>query len=187
MYGPCQGIHGVPSIPGHRQSCSYQWASTSAGYIRSSTSSCRWVVINNSSFIPGRQQSIVYTRSSAIPCSYQGETIHTSGRGVGSASSAGKLQRSDSWAVCVVGAWASAIHTDGTILDSVFPHSTRLRDVQYSGRPFRTAQGSSFSLGSVYIQPRVRTSGMGQRKYQTWPGASSEPRFLYRISRVLFV
>ena len=56
-----------------------------------------------------------------IPCLYQGEAIHTSGRGMGGASSAGILQRSDSWAVCVGGAWASAIHADEMVLDSGFP------------------------------------------------------------------
>ena len=47
--------------------------------------------------------------------------IHTSGRGVGSASSAGRLQRSDSWALCGTGAWASAIHAAVRVLDSGFP------------------------------------------------------------------
>ena len=41
---------------------------------------------------------------------------------------------------------------------------SRLCDVQHRGRPFRTAQGSSFRLGSVDHQPRVRTSGTGQRE-----------------------
>ena len=64
---------------------------------------------------------LVYTRSSVIPCLCQGETIHTSGRGVGSASSAGTLQGNDSWAVCGTGAWASSIHAAAKVLDSGFP------------------------------------------------------------------
>ena len=46
--------------------------------------------------------------------------IHTSGRGVGSASSAGRLQRIDSWAVCGTGAWVRAIHAAVRFLDSRF-------------------------------------------------------------------
>ena len=65
--------------------------------------------------------SSVYIRSSVIPCLQQQKLIHTSGRGVGSASSAGKLQRSDSWAVCGIGAWASTIHAAVRVLDSEFP------------------------------------------------------------------
>ena len=111
------------------------------GYTRSSTSSCLYQgtdicrvdqVIRILLFILGHQQFIVYTRSSAIPCLYPvindslfipGEkwAIHTSDSGVGSASSAGTLQKSDSWAVCVCGAWASAIHASGMILGSEYP------------------------------------------------------------------
>ena len=62
----------------------------------------------------------VYSRSSVIPCLYHQKPIHTSGCGVGSASSAGILQRSDSEAVCGIGAWASAIHSAGEVLASEF-------------------------------------------------------------------
>ena len=55
-----------------------------------------------------------------IPCLQQQKLIHIRGRSVGSTSSAGKLQRSDSWAVCGIGAWASAIHAAGRVLDSEF-------------------------------------------------------------------
>ena len=119
------------------------------GYTRSSTSSCLYQgtdicrvdqVIRVLLFILGHRQFFVYTRSSAIPCLYQvindslfilgrselfipGEkwAIHTSGRGVGSASSAGKPQTSGFWAVCMCGAWASAIHASGMILGSEYP------------------------------------------------------------------
>ena len=70
---------------------------------------------------------LAYTRSSedlllipghqGIPCLYQVKcVIHTSGLGVVGASWAGITLKSDSWAVCVSGAWASAIHACGMIL-----------------------------------------------------------------------
>ena len=93
-----------------------------------------WVhqVINVFLPLSGHRQFFVYTRSSTILRLYQvindslfiprgKRAIHTSGRGVGSASSACTLQRSNSWAVCVCGAWARAIHAYGTILGSEFP------------------------------------------------------------------
>ena len=40
---------------------------------------------------------------------------------MGSSSSAGKLQRSDSWPVCGIGAWASTIYAAARVLDSGFP------------------------------------------------------------------
>ena len=111
------------------------------GYTRSSTSSCLYQgtdicrvdqVICVLLFILGHRQFSVYTRSSAIPCLYQvindflfipGEkgAIHTSGHSVVSASSAGKPQTSGFWAVCVCGAWASAIHASGMIQGSEYP------------------------------------------------------------------
>ena len=111
------------------------------GYTNSSTSSCLYQGTDISRvdqvtgillFILGHRQFFVYTRSSAIPCLYQvindslfipGEkgAIHTSDHGVGSASSAGTLQKSDSCAVCVLGAWASTIHASGMILSSEYP------------------------------------------------------------------
>ena len=78
-YGLYQGSYGVP---GHQQSLFIPGASTSAGHTRSSTSSSREVVIDNSSFIPGHQHSFVYTRSLAIPCLYQviGDSLFIPGR-----------------------------------------------------------------------------------------------------------
>ena len=118
------------SIPGHKHLLVYTRAPTSAMWIMSSASSCLYQVIDNSSFIPGHQQ---------FPCLYQvindslfmpGEkrAIHTSGRGVVSASSAGKPQTSGFWAVCMCGAWESTIHASGMILGSEYPpdvHSLR--------------------------------------------------------------
>ena len=77
LLGSHQGIHGVPSIPGHQQTFVYTGG----------VDIC-WVhqVINvllllsghqQSSLIPGRQQSFVYTRSSAISCLYQGEASYS--------------------------------------------------------------------------------------------------------------
>ena len=121
-----------------KQSLFILGTSTSAGYTRSWTSSCRQVVIDNSSFIPGHQLSFVYTRSSAIPCfTREKRAIHTSGHGVGSASSACTLQRSDFWAACVCGAWASAIHALGQFWAASFLQPSSLRDVQNGRGPFR--------------------------------------------------
>ena len=58
-----------------------------------------------------------------------------------------------------------------------------LRDVQNRGRPFSMANGGSFRGGSVYFQPRVRTSGAWQRVDNSWPWASSNPRFSMWISQ----
>ena len=89
-----------------------------------------WVhqVINVFLPLSGHQQFFVYTRSSTILRLYQliSDSLFITGRSelftpVGSASSACTLQRSDFWAVCVCGAWASAIHAYGTILGSEFP------------------------------------------------------------------
>ena len=126
--------------------------------------------------------SSVYSRSSVIPCLYHQKPIHTSGRGAGSTSSAGILQRSDSEAVCRIGAWASAIHAAGRSWQASFPRGLRLRDVQYCGRAFRTAQCSSFRRGNVNLEPRVWASGAGQRENQSWPIASSVTCFSCRIS-----
>ena len=83
-YGLYQGSYEVPS---HQQSLFIPEASTSAGHTRSSTSSSREVVIDIPLFIPGHERFLVYTRSLAIPCLYQEmRAIHTSGRGVESAS-----------------------------------------------------------------------------------------------------
>ena len=103
---PClyQGHRHLLGTPGHQRLPAVKWSSTILRLYQ---------VINNPSFIPGHQRFLVYTREK--------RAIHTSGRGVGSASSAYTLQRSDSWAVCVCGAWASAIHAYGTILGSEFP------------------------------------------------------------------
>ena len=73
-YGLYQGSYGVP---GHQQSLFIPGASTSAGHTRSSTSSSREVVINIPLFIPGHWQFLVYTRSLAIPCLYQGEASYS--------------------------------------------------------------------------------------------------------------
>ena len=60
--------------PGHQRLLVYTRAPTSAGWIRSSASSCLYQVIDNSSFIPGHQRFLVYTRSSMISCLYQGRS-----------------------------------------------------------------------------------------------------------------
>ena len=103
---PClyQGHQHLQGTPGHQRLLAVKWSLTIL---------CLYQVINNPLFMPGHQRFVVYTREK--------RAIHTSGHGVGSASSACTLQRSDSWAVCVCGAWASAIHAYGTILGSEFP------------------------------------------------------------------
>ena len=63
-----------------------------------------------------------------------------------------------------------------------FPRWFRLRDVQYRGRVFRTAQCSSFRRDGVNVEPHVWASGAGQRENQSWPIASSFPCFSCRIS-----
>ena len=75
-----------------------EWASTSAGWPRSSTSSRRGFIINS---LCSYQVTVVYIKE---------KLIHASGLGVESASLAGILQRSDSLAICRIGAWASSIH-----------------------------------------------------------------------------
>ena len=86
-------------IPGHQRLLVYT---------RSSTSSCLYQVINIFLLIPGHP---------AISCLYQGKrAIHTSGWGVVGASWAGIMPTSGSWAICVSGAWASAIHAYGMVL-----------------------------------------------------------------------
>ena len=89
--------------PDHQRLLVVKWSSTILHLYQ---------VIDNP-FIPGHQRFLVYTREK--------RAIHTSGRGVGRASSACILQRSGSWAVSVCDAWASAIHAYGTILGSEFP------------------------------------------------------------------
>ena len=136
LLGSHQGIHGVPSIPGRQQS-----------FVHTGGIDICWVhqVINvllplnghqQSSFIPGRQQSFVYTRSSAISCLYQGKASYShQWPRCGERFLGLYTQRSDSWATCVSGAWASAIHSYGTILGSEFP----LWDVHDRRKPFCTA------------------------------------------------
>ena len=103
---PClyQGHRHLLGTPGHHRLPAVKWSLTIPRLYQ---------VINIPSFIPGHWRFLVYTREK--------RAIHTSGRGVGSASSAYTLQRSDSWAVCVCGAWASSIHAYLTILGSEFP------------------------------------------------------------------
>ena len=102
---PClyQGHRHLLGTSGH-QHLAVKWSSTILPLYQ---------FINYPLFIPGHQRFLVYTREK--------RAIHTSDRGVGSASSACILQRSDFWAACVCGAWASAIHAYGTILGSEFP------------------------------------------------------------------
>ena len=126
--------------------------------------------------------SSVYIRSSVIPCLQQQKLIHTSGRGVGSASSAGKLQRSDSWAVCGIGAWASTIHAAVRVLDSEFPPLVSSPGCPTSWEAVPHGSRQQLQEGSVDHKPRVRTSGTGQRDDQTWPISSSVPRFSFGIS-----
>ena len=136
------------------------------------------VVIHNSSFIPGRQQSFVYTRSSAIPRPYQGEAIHTSGHGVGSASSAGKLQRSDSWAVCVSGAWASAIHAEGTVLDSVFPpfDSSQVCPAQWEAVP--NGSGQQLQVGQRLYSAACQDERHGAAEISNLAWSLQQPSLL---------
>ena len=99
----CQGHQHLLGTPGHHRLLVVKWSSTILRLYK---------VINNPSFMPGHQRFFVYTREK--------RAIHTSGHGVGSASSACTLQSSDSWAVYVCGAWVSVIHAYGTILGSEF-------------------------------------------------------------------
>ena len=103
---PClyQGHRHLLGRPGHQRLLAVKWTSTILRL---------YYAINYLLFIPGHQRFLVYTREK--------RAIHTSGRGVGSASSACTLQRSDFWAACVCGAWASMTHAYGTILGSEFP------------------------------------------------------------------
>ena len=96
-------------IPGHDVSCLYQvkgWFlglyQVIRGFLAYTRSSEDFLLI------PGHQ---------GISCLYQVKcAIHTSGWGVVGASWAGITLKSDSWAVCVSGAWASAIHACGMVL-----------------------------------------------------------------------
>ena len=103
---PClyQGHRHLLGTPGHQRLLAVKWSSTILRLYQ---------VINYPLSIPGHQRFLVYTREK--------RAIHTSGRCVGSASSACTLQRSNFWGACVCGAWASAIHAYGTILGSEFP------------------------------------------------------------------
>ena len=66
--------------------------------------------------IPGHDDSLFIPGQKTIPCSYQVKcAIHTSVRGVVGASWAGITLKSDSWIVCVGGAWAFVIHAFGMI------------------------------------------------------------------------
>ena len=111
------------SIPGHQRLLVYTRAPTSAVWIRSSASSCLYQVINNSSFIPGHQQfpHLYQVINDSLFIPGEKRAIYNSGRGVMSTFSAGKTQTSGFWAVCVCGAWASAIHASGMILGTEYP------------------------------------------------------------------
>ena len=72
---------------------------------------------------PGLQRLLAGVHVINSLCLYQvtvvynkGKPIHTSGLGVESASLAGTLQKSDSVAVCGIGAWASMIHAAAMVL-----------------------------------------------------------------------
>ena len=88
-------------------------------------------------FIPGQNESfvysksrrflvytrsrrfLVYTRSRRFLVYTKGKrAIHTSVRGVVGASWAGITLKSDSWAVCAGGAWATVIHALEVVLGS---------------------------------------------------------------------
>ena len=86
--------------------------------------------------------SSVYSRSLVIPCLYHQKPIHSSDHGVGNTSSAGILQRSDSEAVCGIGAWASTIHAAGEVLASEFPPwvSSSGCPISWEGVPHRSMQ-----------------------------------------------
>ena len=106
----------------------YTRSSTSSVYTRSSMSSCLYQVINIFRlyqvinvllFILGHQHHPFIPGHQAIPCLYRWKrAIHTSGRSVVGASWAGIMPTSGSWAVCVSGAWARAIHAYGMVLGS---------------------------------------------------------------------
>ena len=65
------------------------------------------------------RQFLVYTRSRQFLVYKKGKrAIHTSVRGVVGASWAGITLKSDSWAVCAGGAWATEIHAFEVILGS---------------------------------------------------------------------
>ena len=137
-------------------------------YIRSSTILRLYQVISDSLFIPGRSE--LFTPVAAVWGALLWP-MHSRGAipGPFACVAPGRTRSTPMgrfWAAC-------------------FFQLSSLRDVQNSGRPFRTAQGSSFRLGSVYFQPHVRTSGTGQQVDQTWPGASSDPRFSYGISQTI--
>ena len=140
------------SIPGHQRHLVYTRAPTSAVWIRSSAFSCLYQVISN---------FLVYTRSSTIPCLYQGRSeLFTPVAAVWWA-----LLRpvNPRWAVpglfaCVAPGRARSMLLGWFWAASILQPSS-LRDVQNRGRPFSTAKGGSFRWGSVYFQPRVRTSG----------------------------
>ena len=70
-------------------------------------------------FISGHDVFLFIPGHHTFPCLYQGKrAIHTSGRGVVGASWAGITPKSDSWAVCASGTWASVTHADERVLGS---------------------------------------------------------------------
>ena len=132
-YGLYQGSYGVP---GHQQSLFIPGTSTSAGHNRSSTSSSHEVVINIPLFIPGHWRFLVYTREK--------RAIHTSGRGVGSASLAKHSRGAIPGPFACVAPGRARSTPVGRFWAVSFLQLSRLWDVHNGRRPFRTTQGSSF-------------------------------------------
>ena len=129
------------------------------------------------SFIPGHQRLLVYTRSSTSSCLYQviqrflvhtrGSELFTPVAGVWWAL-LGPVQCR--WAVPGPFVWVAPGRPRSTPMGGLWAASTlqpsRLRNVHDRGRPFSTANGSSFRRGSVYLQLHIRTSSTRIRAVQ---------------------
>ena len=148
-------------IPDHQRPLVYTRSSTSSVYTRSSTSSCLYQVINIFRLYQGIQRFLAYTRGSELCTPVAGVWWALLG---------------PVWcrrAVPGPFAWVAPERARSTPMgwfwaaSSLQPSS--LRNVQDRGRPFSTANGSSFRRGSVYLQPRIRTGSVWMGHYKTWP------------------
>ena len=108
-------------IPGHQHHLVYTRGSISSCLYQGVDIFRLYQVINVLLFVLGHHHFPFIPGHQAIPCLYQGKrAIHTSGHDVVSASWAGILPTSSSWAVCASGAWEIAIHASGMILGSEY-------------------------------------------------------------------
>ena len=149
-------------IPGHDVSCLYQVIRGFLAYTRSSEDfllipghlriSCLYQVIRG--FLAYTRCSVLFTPVAGVwwALFWAGITL-----------------KSDSWAVCVSGAWVSAIHAWRWFWGANSFQPSSFRNVHDHGRPLRSANCSSFRRGSVQFNPRIRTSSARMGQYKAWP------------------